>query len=438
MPMRRLLTAVLLASVLAWAGACWLEPPAALNIWTARDQLILLTGLSAYVLMALIMLLSVRPKWLESRLGGLDKMYRLHKWSGILATALAAAHYLVKLAKPLLLVVFDPVAKTPRAAAMLDLFRGSAKDLGEWAVWILLAMMALTLWRRFPYHVWRQVHRIAAVIFLVVAFHGVVLTPAAWWWQPAGWLVGVATAVGTICAVLALTGNIGRARRYRGRVLVVRRLSEDILSVTCKVEGNWSHRAGQFAFLTVDRREGAHPFTVSGADDGAGRVQFSIKALGDYTRRLQKSLTAGQAVTVEGPYGCFDFQRDDGRPQVWVGAGIGVTPFISWLESLQAQPGIAPRATLYYCARNAEDAPFADRLQELCAQVPNVTLQVRYSDGQRPLTAADLVQQGRENQPWPSVWFCGPTGFADALKDGLHRLGMPVRHLFHQEAFQMR
>ncbi|ADP16592.1 oxidoreductase FAD-binding domain protein 3 [Achromobacter xylosoxidans A8] len=436
--MRRTLAAVLLISLLAWAGAWWAQPPAELNVWTARDQLILLTGLGAYAIMTLIMLLAVRPRWLETRMGGLDKMYRLHKWSGILAAALAAAHYLIKLGKPLLLALFDPVPKTPRAAALLDMFRGSAKDIGEWAVWILAAMVLLTLWRRFPYHIWRQVHRIAAVIFLVVAFHGVVLTPAAWWWQPAGWMVAICTAVGTVCALMALTGNIGRGRRYRGQVLAIDHLSDDILALTCRVEGNWHHRAGQFAFLTTNRREGAHPYTVSGADDGTGRVQFSIKALGDYTRRLQRSLQVGQDVIIEGPYGCFDFQRDDGRPQIWVAAGIGVTPFISWMESLQTDPDTAPVATLYYCGRNADDAPFADHLKALCARVPNVTLQVRYSETQRPLTAAELAEHHTPGAPWPSVWFCGPAGFADALKDGLHRRGMPVSELFHQEAFQMR
>lgn len=436
--MRRILAAVLLLSLLAWAGTVWTNPPAEFNIWTLRDQLILLTGLGAYALMALIMLLAVRPQWIESRVGGLDKMYRLHKWSGILATALAAAHYLVKIGKPLLLALFDPVPKTPRATAWLDMFRGSAKDIGEWAVWVLVALVVLTLWRRFPYHLWRQVHRIAAVVFLVVAFHGVVLTPAAWWWQPAGWLVAAATAVGSVCAVMALTGLIGRARRHKGLVLSVDPLSDDILSLTCRVEGDWHHRAGQFAFLTADRREGAHPFTVSGADDGTGRVQFSIKALGDYTRRLQTSLKPGQAVMVEGPYGCFDLQPDDGRPQIWVAAGIGVTPFISWLESLQAEPERAPQAALYYCARNEADAPFARKLETLCAQVPRVALRVWYSEGQRPLSAADLLTGHIAGAPWPSVWFCGPTGFADALKDGLHRRGMPVRRLFHQEVFQMR
>ncbi|PND35286.1 reductase [Achromobacter pulmonis] len=436
--MRRILAAVLLVCLLAWAGAYSALPPAELNVWIVRDQLILLTGLSAYAVMTLIMLLAVRPMWLETRLGGLDKMYRLHKWSGILATALAAAHYLIKVGKPVLLAMFDPVPKTPRTAALLDMFRGSAKDIGEWAVWILVALVLLTLWRRFPYHIWRQVHRISAVIFLVVAFHGVVLAPAAWWSQPVGWLLAACTAVGGVCALMALAGLIGRSRRYKGQVLAIDALSDDILSLTCRVEGDWHHRAGQFAFLTADRREGAHPFTVSGADDGTGRVEFSIKALGDYTRRLQKSLKVGQAVTIEGPYGCFDFERDDGRPQIWVAAGIGVTPFISWLESLQAEPARAPNATLYYCVRNADEAPFAERLKTLCAHVPNVTLKIRYSDTERPLSAAELAADHKPGMPWPSVWFCGPIGFADALKDGLHRRGMPVGELFHQEAFQMR
>jgi len=31
------------------------------------------------------MILATRPKWLERPLGGLDKMYQLHKWTGIFA-----------------------------------------------------------------------------------------------------------------------------------------------------------------------------------------------------------------------------------------------------------------------------------------------------------------------------------------------------------------
>lgn len=45
---------------------------------------------------------------------------------------------------------------------------------------------------------------------------------------------------------------------------------------------------------------GAHPFTIASADRGCGEVRFSIKALGDYTRRLQDNLEVGARVEVEG------------------------------------------------------------------------------------------------------------------------------------------
>ena len=44
-------------------------------------------------------------------------------------------------------------------------------------------------------------------------------------------------------------------------------------------------------------------------------------------------------VTVEGPYGCFDFE--DAQPrQVWIGAGIGITPFVARMKQLAGRLGI--------------------------------------------------------------------------------------------------
>lgn len=80
----------------AWLMALWVPqpaPPAWGDVWWWRNQLILLTGVSAWALMSLIMVLAVRPAWLEKPLDGLDKSYRLHKWAGIGAIVLALLHY---------------------------------------------------------------------------------------------------------------------------------------------------------------------------------------------------------------------------------------------------------------------------------------------------------------------------------------------------------
>lgn len=51
--------------------------------YTVRAALIQLSGLLALACMSLALVLAARPRWPEQPLGGLDKMYRLHKWLGI-------------------------------------------------------------------------------------------------------------------------------------------------------------------------------------------------------------------------------------------------------------------------------------------------------------------------------------------------------------------
>ncbi|AYM98438.1 reductase [Acidovorax sp. 1608163] len=390
--------------------------------------------MGAWALMSLIMVLSLRPTWLERPLGGMDKVYRLHKWAGIGAIVLSLLHYGTQLSKSLLVAWVGRPVKAPRADWWLNTFRHLAEDMGEWAVWFLAAMLVITLWQRFPYHVWRYLHKLLAVVYLVLAFHAVVLVPPEWWVQPAGAFVAVATLAGVLCAVRSLAGRIGGSRRHAAQVVAVQAHPGGVVELECQVQGAWKHQAGQFAFLTLQAGEGHHPFTLVNADAGDGRVRFAIKALGDYTAQLAQRVAVGQSVWVEGPYGRFDFRQDRTPEQVWVAAGIGATPFVAWLESLVADPAQAPVVQLHYCVRHAGEAVFAQRMQQLCAQLPSVTLHVHHSDAAGPVAAEALLASAG---PQASVWFCGPQGFGQALRGAMQRLGRRPRS-FHQELFQMR
>lgn len=431
--MKKVLASALALAALVWALTVPWQGPA-MNVWAWRNHILLLTGLGAWVLMSLIMVLSLRPVWLERPLGGMDKIYRLHKWAGIGAVVLSLLHYGTQLSKSVLVAWVGRPVRSPRPDWWLNVFRHSAEEMGEWAVWFLAAMLVITLWQRFPYHLWRYLHKLLAVVYLVLAFHAVVLVPPDWWVQPAGALVAVCTLAGVVCAVRSLGGRIGRSRRHPARVVDVQVHASGVVELECQVEGAWSHRAGQFAFLTVSQAEGHHPFTLVNADQRDGRVRFAIKPLGDYTARLAQRVSVGQAVWVEGPYGRFDFRRDKAPEQVWVAAGIGATPFVAWLESLQAAPEQAPVVQLHYCVRNESEAVFARRMQQLCASLPRVTLHIHYSDTQGPVAADALLASAG---PRASVWFCGPQGFGQALRSAMQRLGRRPRS-FHQELFQMR
>jgi len=249
--------------------------------------------------------------------------------------------------------------------------------------------------------------------------------------------MAVFIAVGLISSIISLTGMIGRQRQAKGTVIAIKSES-DITEVTCHLEGQWqAHQPGQFAFLTFSRLEGAHPFTIASADRGDRTITFFIKGLGDFTKNLGQRLQAGQSVTIEGPYGRFQLDRHSpSRRQIWVAGGIGITPFLAWLESLQSRPADVRAADLHYCTRNRETDPFVARLQSLCAALSAVQLHIHSAQHGEVLNAEALsLAEGRKEKA--EVWFCGPTGLADALKKGL-KASWNGSLRFHQEAFEMR
>ena len=91
--MKRFLLAYLALVALAWGWA--LPTPGAqatpLSAWAVREHALTLTGLWSFALMSLAMVLATRPARLEGVFGGMDRIYRVHKWSGILAIVFAAA-----------------------------------------------------------------------------------------------------------------------------------------------------------------------------------------------------------------------------------------------------------------------------------------------------------------------------------------------------------
>jgi hypothetical protein len=87
----------LLASLLALVAAVWgwdvlnTSYPASVHpLWISRQEALYLSGYLSIALMSLAMFLATRPTWLEVPLGGMDRVYRTHKWAGILAISLAA------------------------------------------------------------------------------------------------------------------------------------------------------------------------------------------------------------------------------------------------------------------------------------------------------------------------------------------------------------
>lgn len=439
----RLFVALLLALAGLWLLADTLLPDP-FGWFPFRGVFVQFSGAIAIGVMSMAMILAMRSRWLESRLNGLDKMYRLHKWLGITALVAAVTHWWFALGTKWMVGWgwLERPARGPRPEETLGLiegffrqWRGFAESVGEWAFYIAAALMILALVKRFPYHWFKKTHTLLAVGYLALVFHSVVLIKFEYWTQPIGWLLGLLMLGGTISGVLILAGQVGRSRKVKGHIEKVEAFPEmRTVATTVLLDNGWDgHCAGQFAFLKTGEKEAPHPFTIASAwNPQERRLTFISKALGDHTTRMLDELRAGQAVTVEGPYGCFDF-RDQQPRQVWIGAGIGITPFIARMKEL-ARNNDQQAVDLYHCVADVDEKAL-EKLQE-DARAAGINLHLVVSGIDERLTAARIMEQIRD---WKnaSFWFCGPTGFGKSLKRDMTNAGLDA-DLFHQELFEMR
>jgi predicted ferric reductase len=437
------LAAFLLALTGLWLLADSLSP-SPFTYFSLRAPFLQFTGVISIGAMSLAMLLAARPKWLEAHLDGLDKMYRLHKWLGIVGLVAAIIHWWWAQGTKWM-VGWGWLTRPERRPAAAQTHgvveewlggqRGTAESVGEWAFYAAVILIALALIKRFPYHLFTKTHKWLAVVYLVLVYHSVVLTKYGYWSQPIGWLLAALLLGGTVAALIALAGRIGARRRVSGTIESLTYYPDlRVLESTIQLQDGWAgHAAGQFAFVTSSKSEGAHPYTIASAWDAQERrITFITKALGDHTSRLHNKLEVGAAVTVEGPYGCFDF-RDQRRRQIWVGAGIGITPFVARMKQLARTPG-EHEIDLFHPTADFEQAAI-DKLTA-DAQAANVRLHLLV-DSRDGRLDGDRIRAVIPDWRSASVWFCGPPGFAQALRQDFVAHGLSAAD-FHQEMFQMR
>lgn len=419
-----------------------------LSVIVIRNLLAQYSGVIGIGAMSVAMILAVRPVWLEPKLGGLDKSYRLHKWLGISGLVAAVFHWIVvngpKWAMSLGLLTAPERGAPPEAGEATDIaaiestlngFREIAEGLGEKAFYVAVLLIALALIKRFPYRLFAKTHLFIAVAYLVLVFHTVVLMDFSTWGQPVGIVTGLLLLSGTLSAVLVLTRQVGKRRKVAGTVEEQNQLADmDVLETTIRLDDGWKgHKSGQFAFVTFDKSEGAHPFTIASAWDACNpRIMFITKGLGDYTNFLPEHVKVGAKAVVEGPYGGFTFDDTSAR-QIWIGGGIGITPFIARMKQLAKTPDDRP-VDLFHTTPHL--APEARKKLTADAEAAGVTLHIMV-DGQDGFLTGDRLRSAVPDWTSASVWFCGPAAFGDAIRRDLATKGMP-RGAFHQELFNMR
>jgi predicted ferric reductase len=118
--------------------------------------------------------------------------------------------------------------------------------------------------------------------------------------------------------------------------------------------------------------------------------------------------------------------------QIWIAAGVGVTPFLSWARRIEQTQDSTYQVRFYYCVHSRSDAVQYEEFERIAAQQVNLQVALVCSEEQGRLRAVDVGDlQGKD------IFMCGPRGFTADLQRQFLQRGV-ARDRIHFEDFEFR
>lgn len=320
------------------------------NMYTALGRL---TGLITQYALIIQLLLIGRITFIE-QVFGFDKMNRIHRLIGKWLVVLLATH-------PLLLTMGKAAANEYTLWIQFTEFLAVWEDvflafIGA-SIFLYVAGISYAIVRKkLRYELWYFLHLSTYLALVLVFFHeintGDLVKPAyLYYWYTLNF--------STVALVVfyRLIKPLWNSFYFGFRVEHVALETKDTFSVyiTGKHLVNYKYKAGQYANITFLQKGlwFTHPFSFS-AEHNDTYIRFTMKALGDYTKRLGE-LKTGTRVIIDGPLGLFIEELSQNDKLLFIAGGIGITPIRSMIgDIMRRQKNII----MIYAARTVDDIAF--------------------------------------------------------------------------------
>jgi len=405
--------------------------PPARGFWTEFSVAL---GYSGLAMMGLQFGLTARFQYVTEPWGE-DVIYHFHRQISLIAVGLVVVH-------PAILVVVQPQLLAP--SNMLD--APLSAYFAFLSIFSVIALVVTALWRlalKIKYETWHHIHVVLAVVAITagvvhMAGSGFYLVDP---WKRTLWIGLAMFWIGLLLYVRIAKPLFMLRRPYI--ISEVRKERGDTMTLVMRPDGHPGFRfsPGQFGWLTLwgsPFKLTAHPFSFSSsAADADGRVEMTIRSLGDFTSKIEQVPT-GKRVYLDGPYGAFTI----GNPadmHVLIAGGIGVTPMMSMIRTF-ADRGDKRPVVLLYGVQDWDSITFREELEALKARL-NLTIVYVVAKpppdwtGERGFINADMF---RRHLPPPysdhEYFICGPNVMMDAIEKALGEMNVPMSK-YHSERY---
>jgi predicted ferric reductase len=410
--------------------------PAGREFWRDLSVGLAFTG---FAMIGLQFVLTARVKVIKSPFGS-DIVYFFHHQASKVLIILIALH-------PIILFIFNP-----KYLNLLNLIEAPwAARFGVTAIVAMGFLAGLSIWRkklRIEYDKWRIWHgilAIAAISFAMIhiEMRGYYLNTL---WKQLFWALYGIFWIGLIAWVRVIKPILLVRKAFIVENVMAERGNAHTLVLKVPNQINFNFQPGQFAWITIwdsPFTDHEHPFSISSSAEKSTSLTFTIKELGDFTSKI-KTISKGQHVYVDGPFGGFSIDRHPlAKEYVFIAGGVGITPIMSMLRTL-ADRGDQRPLTLIYANKSLEVATFYEELEEIINKVNLKLVHVPEIPpanwaGESGFINSKILDKFLPVDRSPNrveIFVCGPAPMMNAVEKALVQVGVPLGD-FHSERFDL-
>jgi predicted ferric reductase len=361
---------------------------------------------------------------------GIDIILRYHRQIAMVAVAAILLH-------PIIIVL-----ENPSRLKLLNPLGGNHASRAAWvSLTALLAIVVSSVFRerlKLNYEWWRLSHLALGVIAIVfaqlhVSLAGLYINTL---WKQAIWIGTAAAMVGLVVYLRLIKPAWQRA--YTWRVAEIRPERGDTHALVLEPVGHEGIRfaPGQFAWIKLAHSPFTleeHPFSFSSSAERTGRLEFGIKALGDFSGAVG-DIPVGTRAFIDGPHGAFSIDRYQAPGYVFIAGGVGITPFMSFLRTMADRSDPRP-VLLIYAEKSWPEVAYREELDELEDRLDLETVYVLEDapeewEGDTGYITGELLEKRIPREKFDRFFFvCGPPPMMDAVHSALLEHDVPEAHI---------
>lgn len=245
------------------------------------------------------------------------------------------------------------------------------KNLGIVALIIIVVIVisSITLRKRLTFRGWHRLHLFSYLILPIALVHNIgigrtdIMVPTRGYWIIMFALYGLLV----IYSILFSKGFF----KQKYNVELVDREAVKVVNIRMvPLQKKLSPQPGQYIYLQRIGSTESHPFSVSDFEPVSGLITIAPKALGKFTNAIQ-SMTVGEDVMIDGPYGVFMQEVfTTNRKVVFLAGGIGIVPFMPMVFNMIR--GLNKEITLFYGNNSTSEIAFKGELENINYQNDNL------------------------------------------------------------------